>query len=64
VIGWARERGFRGLELWAPAHRPAALALYTGAGFRATGRRRPLLSNPALEIVEMRRPLAGRAGHV
>lgn len=63
VAGWAHERGIGGLELWAPVHRPAALALYAGAGFRTTGHRRPLPTNPAHHLVEMRRPLAGHAGH-
>jgi len=53
VFGWARERGFRRLGLWAPAGSPAALALYRQAGFRETGHRRPLPGNPALEIIEM-----------
>ena len=53
VFGWARESGFTQLGLWAPAHRPAALALYRGAGFQETGRRRPLRADSALEIVEM-----------
>ena len=53
VFRWARERGLSRLALWAPAHSPAALALYTQAGFRETGTRRPLPMNPALQIVEM-----------
>jgi GNAT superfamily N-acetyltransferase len=53
VFGWARERGLIRLGLWAPAHNPAALALYGRAGFRETGNHRPLPTNPALQIVEM-----------
>ena len=53
VVGWARSCGFRRLGLWAPAHSPAAAALYSRAGFRATGARRPLPSNPTLSIVAM-----------
>jgi len=53
VFDWARERGLSGLRLWAPAHSPAALSLYGQAGFRETGKRRPLPRNPTLEIVEM-----------
>ena len=53
VFGWARERGLSRLALWAPAHSPAALALYVQAGFRETGIRRPLPTNPALQIIEM-----------
>ena len=53
VFRWARERGLSRLALWAPAHSPAALALYGQAGFREIGIRRPLPTNPALQIVEM-----------
>jgi len=53
VFGWARERGLSRLGLWAPAHSPAALALYRQAGFRETGNRRPLPANPSRQIVEM-----------
>jgi GNAT superfamily N-acetyltransferase len=53
VFDWARELGLSRLRLWAPAHRPAALALYGRAGFRETGKRRPLPTNPTLQIVEM-----------
>jgi GNAT superfamily N-acetyltransferase len=53
VWEWARGHGFRGLGLWAPAHRPPAIALYRRAGFRETGERRPLPSNTARWIVAM-----------
>lgn len=53
VIGWARERRLTHLGLWAPAHSPAAIALYRHAGFRETGRRRPLPTAAALQITEM-----------
>ena len=53
VVGWARSRGFTRLALWASAHSAAAAALYSRAGFRATGARRPLPSNPAVSIVAM-----------
>lgn len=53
VIDWALARGAFRVGLWAPAHGPAALALYRKAGFRDTGKRRPLELNPALEIVAM-----------
>lgn len=52
-IAWARERRVSRLSLWAPAHSVAALSLYRRAGFRETGIRRPLPTNPALQIVEM-----------
>jgi GNAT superfamily N-acetyltransferase len=53
VCAWARRRGLQRMGLWAPAHSAAALALYHQAGFHETGRRRPLPSNPARQIVEM-----------
>jgi GNAT superfamily N-acetyltransferase len=53
VFGWARARGLSRLALWAPAHSSAAIALYSRAGFRETANRRPLPTNPSLEIVEM-----------
>jgi hypothetical protein len=52
-MAWARGRQLTHLGLWAPAHRPAAVALYRQAGFRETGRRGPLPNHPALEIIEM-----------
>jgi GNAT superfamily N-acetyltransferase len=57
VFGWARERGLNRLGLWAPAHSPAALTLYRQAGFRENGNRRPLATNPALQIIELEAPL-------
>lgn len=59
VFGWARERRLERLGLWAPADSPAALALYTTAGFFLTGNRRRLPANPALHIVEMQAPVPG-----
>jgi len=57
VCNWAREHRLSRLRLWAPSHSPAALALYRQAGFRETGKRRPLPTNPTLEILEMEVPL-------
>ena len=57
VFNWAREHRLSRLRLWAPAHSPAALALYRQAGFRETGKRRPLPTNPTLEILEMEVPI-------
>jgi len=48
-----RHGGLRCLGLWAASHSPAPVALYHKMGFRETGVRRPLPTNPALEIVEM-----------
>jgi GNAT superfamily N-acetyltransferase len=53
VLNWARERGLRRLGLWAPAHSPAAIALYSRAGFRKTGEQRQLPTNPALSVIAM-----------
>jgi GNAT superfamily N-acetyltransferase len=53
VFSWARARGFRRLGLWAPPHRAAAIALYTRAGFRETGDRRPLPTDPSLSVLAM-----------
>jgi GNAT superfamily N-acetyltransferase len=53
VFHWARERKLTRLGLWAPAHSPAAISLYSQAGFRETGTRRRVPTNPGLEVVEM-----------
>lgn len=58
VFDWARERGLKRLGLWAPAHSRAAIALYSHAGFRDTGERRPLPTNPSLSILAMEVGLA------
>jgi hypothetical protein len=52
VLAWARQRGLKRLGLRAPVHSPAAIALYRQAGFHETGRRRPLPTNPSLQILE------------
>ena len=57
VFDWARARNFTTLGLWAPAHNPAALALYTRAGFKETGERREIPTNPTLAIVAMKADL-------
>jgi GNAT superfamily N-acetyltransferase len=53
VLGWARACGLGRLGLWAPAHNPAAIALYSRAGFRDTGARRTLPGNASLHLVAM-----------
>jgi GNAT superfamily N-acetyltransferase len=53
VIDWGRARAFRRLGLWAPDHDPGTIALYSRAGFRQTGDRRPLPTNPSLSIIAM-----------
>lgn len=57
VFDWAREQGLSRLRLWAPAHSPAALALYGRAGFRETGKRRRVPRNPTIQIIEMEVPV-------
>ena len=53
VLVWARERGLKRVSLWAPASESAAVALYSRAGFKDTGRQRPLPTNAELRIIEM-----------
>lgn len=53
VLGWARARGLARLGLWAPAHSPAAIALYSRAGFRDTGARRTLPGNASVHLIAM-----------
>ena len=57
VVSWARGHGFSRLALWAPSANAAALALYRQAGFKNTGRRRPLRNNSTHEIVELERDM-------
>ena len=53
VLVWARARGLRRVGLWAPASEPAAVALYACAGFKDSGRQRPMPTNADLRISEM-----------
>jgi GNAT superfamily N-acetyltransferase len=53
VLEWAGEMRFDSIGLWAPAHEEGAIALYTRAGFRETGRARPLPANVSFTIIEM-----------
>lgn len=53
VFAWADDRKFTTLGLWAPAHCPAAVAMYRKMRFHKTGKQRSLPSNPALSIMEM-----------
>ncbi len=57
VVGWARDRGARQLELWATENNGAAIALYSRCGFRTVGESQPLPSNPALREQRMVRSL-------
>lgn len=62
---WCSEQGARELVLDVTETNDAARRLYGRAGFRETGTRAPLRSNPRLLTAEMRRPLgvasAGRS---
>ena len=53
VLAWARERRLKRVGLWAPMSEPAAVALYSRAGFKGTGRQRPMPGNADLQITEM-----------
>jgi GNAT superfamily N-acetyltransferase len=53
VIGWAQARGERQLRLWVTDTNAPALALYRRAGFRPTGRSRPVPHTPSLSELEM-----------
>lgn len=46
VTGWARQQGARNVTLWVADGSPRARAFYLRAGFRATGARQPLPSDP------------------
>lgn len=58
---WARSRGATQMRLWVTATNARARALYAGLGYRPTGTSRPLASNPALQDVEMTRPVDATA---
>ena len=57
AAAWSASRGAHELVLDVTETNPAARRLYSRAGFRETGIRAPLRSNPALLTVEMRRQL-------
>jgi len=53
VIAWARARGRPRVCLWVTEQNRAAVSLYARRGFRPTGARAPLPSNPSLATIEM-----------
>ena len=54
---WAGSRGTSRQRLWVTATNQRAQNLYLGAAFTTTGTKKPLPSNPALEELEMVRPV-------
>ena len=57
MADWARDRGLSRLYLWVTDTNPAARALYERCGFKSTGERQPLPSDPAQSELEMTLPL-------
>lgn len=57
VLGWAAETGATAVHLWVTAGNEPAIALYMGLGFRDTGERQPLPSDPTAQEVGMARAL-------
>lgn len=48
IVEWAREREIRELGLWVTDANDPAHALYGNSGFRSTGERQPLPSDPSI----------------
>lgn len=61
VIAWAEASGATEIHLWVAEANGSARALYDSLGFRPTGARQPLPSDPAVPEIMMRRRL-GPAG--
>jgi ribosomal protein S18 acetylase RimI-like enzyme len=59
ALGWAAERQAREVILWVVDQNTAARTLYEQAGFRPTGERQPLPSNPELTESMLRLHLQG-----
>jgi GNAT superfamily N-acetyltransferase len=57
VVGWARARDARLVDLWVTETNEGALALYLRQGFVPTDRKKPLPSNPGLQQMRMVRAL-------
>lgn len=57
AMGWAVQREFIEVRLWASAASPAAQRLYASAGFMATGERRPSESHASVELIALVRRL-------
>jgi ribosomal protein S18 acetylase RimI-like enzyme len=59
AVRWAAERQAREVILWVADQNTAARRLYEQLGFRPTGERQPLPSNPARTESLLRLPLEG-----
>jgi ribosomal protein S18 acetylase RimI-like enzyme len=57
AVRWAQDRHAREVVLWVSDHNTPAWELYERIGFRPTGERQPLPSNPALSESLLRLPL-------
>lgn len=53
VAAWARDRGADELLLWVTETNESAAKLYGSMGFRPSGKRQPLPSDPSLTEMEM-----------
>jgi len=61
AVRWADQRQAREVILWVTDQNAAARTLYERVGFRPTGERQPLPSNPALTQSLLRLPREGSA---
>jgi len=57
VLEWAQARHARSVHLWVTEANKPARRLYERCGFKPTGERQPLPSNPALDELALARPL-------
>jgi GNAT superfamily N-acetyltransferase len=62
AVRWARERPASEVILWVADHNIPARTLYERVGFRPTGERQPLPSNPALTESRFRLSFRSTAG--
>ncbi len=60
AISWACARAARTLTLWVVASNSAAIGLYRGAGFVATGKSMPMPRQPELIEIQMEKDGLGR----
>jgi ribosomal protein S18 acetylase RimI-like enzyme len=62
AVAWASDRQAREVVLWVADRNAAARRLYQGMGFRPTGERQPLPSDPDVSESLMRLPLGSGPG--